>query len=343
MESHYSQSIHWQADNVGVVIMREDSSTRAISESTTEISQGNIEEQFNNHLKENTCNNMCQAYGSRTTRAQRNYRIRSSSIESCIDQADKEPVSPNDCRNNRLGSSTESKRNRRRESDGSRRKRLERRAIERQISKIGLGNSETRRKPQSRSRSSHDESGDDIASTRRPRSPSTPWPEESFPLQSSTKPETWNCHKFHRLGSHWRQFNGLPGRSPPVETKTRQHDQACNHYHELKDRGTERNNCLWSKDLLSIPYHVQMIELEFGWFKVNKWIVNEQGKGTADYGCKLYPPKDWRGQWTVIKSELQLAEFLRQNPGILHKKEELTLNCVPYDPIPIILQDLRER
>ena len=88
-------------------------------------------------------------------------------------------------------------------------------------------------------------------------------------------------------------------------------------------------NSLGCYSLLSIPYHLQTIELEFGRFNVNERIINEQGKDTADYSCKLYPLKDWRGQWTVIKSELQLAEFLRQNPGIPHNKEKLTLNCVP--------------
>ena len=48
----------------------EDSSTRTISKSTTEISQGTTEEQFNNHLKENTYNKIYHACGSRTTRAE---------------------------------------------------------------------------------------------------------------------------------------------------------------------------------------------------------------------------------------------------------------------------------
>ena len=38
-----------------------------------------------------------------------------------------------------------------------------------------------------------------------------------------------------------------------------------------------------------------------------------------------------------------MMDFLEENPRIPHNKNELSLNCVPYDPTPLMLEELREQ
>ena len=94
---------------------------------------------------------------------------------------------------------------------------------------------------------------------------------------------------------------------------------------------------------MNIPYHLQTVELSYGWIKINKQTVDEQGEKTENYTCKLYPPRDSKSQWRVLTNELQLMDFLEENPRIPHNKNELSLNCVPYDPTPLMLEELREQ
>ena len=91
-----------------------------------------------------------------------------------------------------------------------------------------------------------------------------------------------------------------------------------------------------------IPFHLQTIKLSYGWVKEIERISDEQSKGMERYSCKLYPTRDCWGRWTIIKTQLQLEEVLGQNLGLPHNPEELTLNCAPYDPIPLMPQELRE-
>ena len=66
-----------------------------------------------------------------------------------------------------------------------------------------------------------------------------------------------------------------------IETRCIRKTNAHNCYLEIKRRATERNNHLWTDDLMSIPYHLQTFKLSYGWVKINEQTEDEQGEKTA--------------------------------------------------------------